>query len=410
MRRVAITGTGIVSPIGNSTAVVAHALANNVSGIRQMPQWQDVKGLRSLVAGTVDGTDPKRIHRNYRRTMGRVALFGSLAALDAAASAGLDSDQLQSPRIGVAMGSTTGSVPALEAFFRDYIGHGGIEQQEGTLFMKVMSHTVAANVAALLGVQGRVLAPCSACASSTQAIGAGYEAIREGHQDIMLCGGAEDLHPTTAGVFDILHAASKAFNDRPQCTPRPFDLQRDGLVVGEGGAVVVLEEIEHARARGANVLGEVIGYATNGGGGHMTSPSVESMVHCMRGALASARVEPTGLDYINAHATATNLGDAEEAAALRELVGDAVPVSSTKGHTGHTLAACGAMEVIFCLLMMRDGFLAPTLNLQEVDPQCGGLRHIVRVEKADPVTVMSNNFAFGGIGATLILRKTLYED
>ena len=411
MRRVGITGTGIVSPIGNTSGTVADALANNVSGIRQMPEWHEVKGLRSLVAGKVDGTDPKRIPRNYRRTMGRVAVLGSLAALDAVASAGLDSEQqLASPRIGVAMGSTTGSAPALEAFFRDYIGQGGIEQQEGTLFMKVMSHTVAANVAALLGVQGRVLAPCSACASSTQAIGAGYEAIREGHQEVMICGGAEDLHPTTAGVFDILHAASKAFNDRPQCTPRPFDRARDGLVVGEGGAVVVLEELEHARARGAKVLGEVIGYATYGGGGHMTSPSVDSMVYCMRGALASAGVEPTDLDYINAHATATDLGDAEEAAALRELLGDVVPVSSTKGHTGHTLAACGAMEVIFCLLMMRDGFLAPTLNLEEVDPRCEGLRHIVRVEKADPVTVMSNNFAFGGIGATLILRKAQYGD
>lgn len=411
MRRVGITGIGIVSPIGNTSGIVADALANNVSGIRQMPEWHQVKGLRCLVAGKVDGTDPKRIPRNYRRTMGRVAVLGSLAALDAVASAGLDSEQqLASPRIGVAMGSTTGSAAALETFFRDYIGQGGIAQQEGTLFMKVMGHTVAANVAALLGVQGRVLAPCSACASSTQAIGAGYETIREGHQEVMVCGGAEDLHPTTAGVFDILNAASKTFNDRPQCTPRPFDRARDGLVVGEGGAVVVLEELEHARARGAKVLGEVIGYATCGGGGHMTSPSVASMVHCMREALDSAGVEPTDLDYINAHATATELGDAEEAAALRELLGDVVPVSSTKGHTGHTLAACGAMEVIFCLLMMRHGFLAPTLNLEEVDPRCEGLRHIVRVVNEGPVTVMSNNFAFGGIGAALVLRKAQHGD
>jgi len=404
MRRVAITGMGIRSPIGNDPAAAKDALASGKSGIRFMPEWREVGGLRTLLAGTVDGVRPREIPRKFRRTMGRVAILAALAARDAVAEARLDEESLASDRAGVALGSTTGSVPVLDQFFSDYTVKG-FEEQEGTTFMKIMGHSVAANVAAMLGVRGRMLAPCSACATSTQAIGAGYEAIRDGHQDLMLCGGADDLHPTTSGVFDILYATSAAYNDTPHKTPRPFDRDRDGLVVSEGAGVVVLEDYDRAVQRSATIHAELIGYASCCDPAHMTQPGRDGMLQCMNEALQCAGVSPQDLDYVNAHATGTLLGDAAEARALRTLVGDRVPVSGTKGHTGHTLAACGAMEVIFCLLMMRHGFLAPTRNLDHLDPECEGIAHVRETTTASPRLILTNNFAFGGVNASLVLAR-----
>ncbi|TET35826.1 MAG: hypothetical protein E3J72_09975 [Planctomycetota bacterium] len=405
MRRVVITGRGITSPIGNDLESVAKALAEGISGIRYMEEWEKVKGLRSRVAGVVDGIEPKSIKRKYRRTMGRMAVLASLAAKDAVDDAGLGDGEIHSERAGVAMGSTTGSGQVLEKFFGDFISTGGVEQQEGTLFMKVMGHTVAANVAACIGTRGRLYAPCSACASSTQAIGTGYEFIRGGFQDIMVCGGGEDLHPITAGVFDIVHAASNRYNDTPAKTPRPFDAARDGLVVGEGGAAFVLEEYGRAKARGAKIHAEILGYATNCDGRHMTFPSREGMRLSLREALKSAEIPPDSVDYINAHATGTEVGDVAEAEALRDIFGENAPVSATKGYTGHTLAACGAMEAIFCLIMMEKGIIFPTLNLEEIDPACSGINHVQELTEAALKTVLTSNFAFGGVNATLVLGK-----
>ncbi|MHB8069948.1 MAG: beta-ketoacyl-[acyl-carrier-protein] synthase family protein [Desulfobaccales bacterium] len=405
MRRVAITGLGILSPIGNSLEAVLASLFFGTSGIRRMSEWDRIKGLKSLVAGVVEEVEPRRIARKYRRTMGRVAILAALASLDALADAKLDEADVTSERTGVAMGSTTGSAQVLEHFFGSYLATGGILEQEGTNFMKIMGHTVAANVGMMLGVRGRLIAPCSACASSTQAIGYGYEAIKDGYQDLMFCGGADDLHPITAGVFDILNAASRNFNDAPHTTPRPFDIRRDGLVVSEGGAVVVLEEYGRARKRGAKIYGEILGYGTCCDGRHMTSPSQEGMVRCMRSALEAAAIQTTDLDYINAHATGTDLGDTAECQAIQELIGNKVPVSSNKGYTGHTLAACGAIELIFCLLMMKHGFIAPTLNLEEIDPACGGIGHVQEKVETDLDMIMTNSFAFGGVNAVLILKK-----
>ena len=404
-RRVVITGMGILSPIGNTPEEVLRALLAGRSGVRRIEAWERVQGLRSLVAGTVEGIDPHEISRKYRRTMGRVALLGAFAARDAAADAGLSELEIASERVGVSLGSTIGSGDALEGFFGSYIAKGGIQETEGTIFMKVMGHTVAANVAALLGTKGRQIAPCSACASSTQAIGCGYEAIRDGYQDLMFCGGADDLHPTTAGVFDVLNAASKNYNVTPHRTPRPFDAERDGLVVSEGASILVLEEYEHALARGAKIYGQIRGYGTCCDGRHMTSPNPEGMLRCMREALHMAGIEATDLHYINAHATGTDLGDAAEAEAIRALVGDKVPVSSTKGYTGHTLAACGAIEVVFCMLMMQHGFMAPTLNLERVDPACDGIAHLQQRLDGSLELVMTSNFAFGGVNAALIVGK-----
>jgi 3-oxoacyl-[acyl-carrier-protein] synthase II len=231
----------------------------------------------------------------------------------------------------------------------------------------------------------------------------GYDTIRHGQQDVMLCGGADELHATTAGTFDKVHAASIAFNESPQQTPRPFDARRDGLAVSEGAAVLVLENRDLAMARNATIYAEMLGYATCCDGEHITTPAREGVLRCMRGALASANLEPSNIDYINAHATGTLMGDATESQSIREIFSDKVPVSSSKGHVGHTLGACGSMEAIFSILMMRDGFLAPTLNLEHVADDCAGVQHLRFPVSLRARTVLSNSFAFGGINASLVL-------
>jgi 3-oxoacyl-[acyl-carrier-protein] synthase II len=406
VRRIVVTGMGIISPIGNTVADSRAALVSGRSGIRAIPEYSRHAGLRSFVGGRVEGIDPRSIPRTWRRTMGRMAVLAGLAASDAVRQAGLSEDLLASSRCGVALGSTTGASKSLEEFFRIFISTNGFLGLEGTLFPRVMSHTVAANTAAMLGTRGRILSVSSACASSTQAIGAGFEAIRSGAQEVMVCGGADDMHPSTVAVFDVLGAASRNYNDKPARTPRPFDRDRDGLVLSEGAGVVVLEEYEHALRRGAPMFGEIVGYGTCGCARHMTQPDGQSMLECMRLALDCAGVRPAELSYINAHATGTQMGDAVEAETLRALVADRVPVSCTKGHTGHTLAACGAMEVIFCLLMLREKFIAPTLNLENVSPDCAGLTHVKNVaHRADLRLALSSNFAFGGVSASLVIRK-----
>jgi len=407
MKRVAITGMGIISPIGNNIDTVFDSLVSGYSGIKKMNEWRKLEGLNSFIAGIVGGLEPKKINRRHRRTMGRMAIMASLATMDAVSDANLTENEITSSRTGLVMGSTTGSTGAIEEMFGNFIKTGGFNLQEGTTFMKVMSHSIAANVAAMLGIKGRLLAPCSACASSTQAIGLGYETIKDGYQDIMICGGADDLHSSTAGVFDILHSASRSYNDTPEKTPKPFDKNRDGLVVSEGSGVVILEEYERAVARGAEIYGELAGYGTCCDGRHMTSPSSEAMLSCMNLAMESAGIDASNLDYINAHATGTILGDIAESAAVRKLVGDNVPISGTKGYTGHTLAASGAMEVIFCILMMQNGVIIPTLNLNDIDENCSGIGHVTQKIDRDLNCIMTSNFAFGGVNATLIIKKII---
>ena len=405
MKRVVITGMGLFSPIGNSTTAVLNALRKGFSGISHMDEWEGIKGLRTRVGGRVKGIDPGIISRKQRRTMGRMSIIASLAALDAVRDAKLEPWELASENAGVSMGSTTGSPGIMEKMFADYTSSGGINYLDGTTFMKVMSHSAAANVAALLSTRGRLMAPCSACASSTQAIGTGFETIKAGLQEIMVCGGTEELHPSTAGVFDVIHAASKAYNSTPEKTPRPFDKLRDGLAVSEGAGVVILEEMERAMKRNAAIYGEITGYATSCDGSHMTSPSPGGMLHCMNQAISQAGINPDDLDYINAHATGTIVGDIAEAQALKELTRGRVAVGGTKGYTGHTLAASGAIEVIFSLLMMKEGFIAPTLNLEEIDPLCLGIDHVTRILEKPLKYILTSNFAFGGVNASLILKS-----
>jgi 3-oxoacyl-[acyl-carrier-protein] synthase II len=392
-RRVVITGVGLASPIGNSMQEVTRALKEQRHGIARQPEWDKYGQLSTRLAAPVVGLDFKGLPRKKTRTMGRVSLLSTYASDKAVEDAGLSEELLASGEVGLAYGSTHGSSSSLEEFCRTLFGKNSFQGVSSTSYLKFMSHTTAANLAMYYGIKGRIISTCAACVSSSQGIGAAYEAVKHGFHDVMLAGGAEELHFTHAGVFDILYATSTHFNDQPELSPRPFDSRRDGLVVGEGAGTLVLETYERATARGAKIYAEIMGYGTNCDGSHLTNPSAEGMAGAMRLALADARTSADNIDYINAHGTATELGDM-------------IPISSTKSYTGHTLGACGAIEVAFCLAMMHEGFVAPTRNLDEPDPRCAPLAYLAGdVRDARLTTVMSNNFAFGGINTSLVLRR-----
>jgi 3-oxoacyl-[acyl-carrier-protein] synthase II len=280
-----------------------------------------------------------------------------------------------------------------------------LTQLPSSMFFQCMSHTATANVAHYLGLTGYTMATAAACASALQAIGIGYDLIRLNRQDIFLCGGAEELHPTVTGSFDVLFATSVKYNQTPKKTPRPFDKDRDGLVCGEGSGVLILEEYEHAVCRNAKIYAEIIGYSTFGSAAHMSQSDKKSMVYCMNGVLKDANIAPKQIDYINAHATGTPQGDKEEAEAIKEIFGDSVPVNSLKGYIGHTLGASGAIELIASLIMMENGIIYPTLNLDEISPDCEGINHVTKLVKKEINTILKNCFAFGGINASMICKR-----
>jgi 3-oxoacyl-[acyl-carrier-protein] synthase II len=405
-KRVVVTGLGLTSPIGSSLDDVSHALQRGEHGIRVMPEWSSVKDLQTRLGAPAVGADLDRFSRKQTRTMGRVSLLAAFATDDAIRDAGLSREQVSSGRTGLSYGSTHGSTGAMEQFCKVLFSSGGLSGLSGSSYLKMMSHTCLANLAQCFEIRGRIVPTISACTSASQGIGYGYEAIRDGYQDVMLCGGAEELHVLHAGVFDIMFATSTRFNNAPERSPRPFDRARDGLVVGEGAGTLVLEELEQARRRGAHIHAEIIGYGTNCDGTHVTSPSAEGMAGAMLLALEDAKLEPTKIDYVNAHGTATELGDIAESQATLRVLGDKTPFSSTKGFTGHTLGACGAIEAIFAIAMIRDGFLAPSRNLEELDGRCAKLDYVMNeARRATPRIVMSNNFAFGGINTSLILER-----
>ena len=272
-------------------------------------------------------------------------------------------------------------------------------------YLRLMSHTCAANLAQLFELRGALLATTSACTSGSQALGAGFEQIRFGLQDLMVCGGAEELHEIEVGVFDMMFATSVR-HEEPFATPRPFDADRDGLVVGEGAATLVLEELEHARSRGAPLLGEVVGYATRCDGRHPTAPDPAGMEATMRQALCVAEAAPEEVDWVCAHATATPAGDLAESRAMAAVYGSGVPVSSLKGHLGHALGACGALEAWMALGMLREGWVAPTLHLARVDPACAELDYVMGGVRELPLElIVSNNSAFGGVNTSLVFRR-----
>ncbi len=405
-QRVVITGLGLCSPIGNTMDDVAVSLAEMRGGIAHMADWDRIGQLATRLAAPVHGVERSDFPRKKVRTMGRVALLSAFATDRALEDAGLAGSDLGNGRVGLAYGSTHGSTSELEIYARQVFANNSLAGLESTGYLTFMSHTCAANLAMYYGIQGRIITTCSACVSASQAIGYGYEAVAEGKQDVMICGGAEELHFTHAGIFDIMYATSTKFNDQPELSPRPFDASRDGLVVGEGAATVILETYDRAVARGAKIYGEILGYGTNCDGQHITRPSWEGMAGAMKLALQDAGIAPDRIDYINAHGTATELGDIAESQATFSVLGGGIPVSSTKSYTAHTLGACGGIETIICLAAMRDSLVPPTRNLDEVDSRCAALDYVVGAPRQKALqVVMNNNFAFGGINTSLILSK-----
>jgi 3-oxoacyl-[acyl-carrier-protein] synthase II len=405
--RVVVTGMTGVCALGAGWKPVREALRSGRSGITTIPEWETVEGLHTrLGARVTEPLDVARLGRKKLRGMGRVALLAAQAAESALADAALLWDpRVSDGTLGLAFGSTSGSPPSMLAYARAFGVARSTRGVQPTDYLKAMSHTVAANLAQLFEIRGRVIPTCSACTSGSQAIGAGVEAILLGRQPAMLVGGAEELHEIEAAVFDMLLATSTR-NDAPARTPRPFDAARDGLVVGEGAGALVLEELGFARARGARIRGEILGWATSCDGVHLTSPDAAGMQRVMELALADAGVAPGEIDYVNAHATATRRGDVAESAATHAVFGARPPVSSLKGHMGHTLGACGALEAWCTLAMMHEGWVAPTLNLEQVDPLCAPLDYVTAAPRAQEIHhAMSNNFAFGGVNTSLVFRR-----
>jgi 3-oxoacyl-[acyl-carrier-protein] synthase II len=404
-----VTGFGAISPIGHDWQTVMARLRAGQSAVRVIPEWREYKGLNTAVGAPAEAFDlpPDRYSRKHTRSMGRVALMGTRASELALMDAGLlGADVVSSGELGVAYGSSTGS-PNATLDFGMMMLRKSTEGITANSYLKMMSHTAAVNIGIFLGITGRIVTTSSACTSGSQGIGYAFEMIRAGRQKLMLAGGAEELDVTGVAVFDTLFATTVRYNDRPKETPRPFDVDRDGLVLGEGACTLVLEELSHAVARGAPIHAEVIGYGTNSDGVHVTQPCAETMARAMRLALEDADVAPEQIGYVNAHGTSTTQGDVAESHATNRVLGR-VPISSLKSYMGHTMGACGALEAWMSIEMMRSSWFAPTLNLRRVDPQCGELDYIMgEGRKLDVDIIMSNNFAFGGINTSLIFRRWL---
>jgi 3-oxoacyl-[acyl-carrier-protein] synthase II len=406
LKRVAITGLGVITPLGNTVEAFISGLEHQENATVYIPEWEKYKGLRCLVGAPSRLEDEKLIPRQNRRSMGRLSIFAVQAAQQALKDANLAPDALSSNRLGCVIGSTMGSAESIAEAFETLIPDNDLSKLTSTKFFQCVSHTAALNVGQFLGITGTVMSTNAACASALQAIGAGYEQICLGQQDIMLCGGAEGLHPTVVGSFDVLFATSTKFNQTPKQTPRPFDAERDGLVCGEGSGIVILEDYDLAKKRGAKIYAEIIGYASFGNGSHVSESNRQAISSCINETLKRAKVSPSEVDYINAHATATIQGDKEEANAIREIFGDTVAVSSLKGNIGHTLGASGAIELIASLIMMEKSKIYPTLNLKEPDKDCQGINHVMQPLAKKINILLKNCFAFGGINASLVCKKS----
>lgn len=407
-RRVVITGCSAITPIGYGKEAIIESLLEGRSGVS--PLRDDgllTKHIHSKVFGSVDYPLNFDFKRHYRKTMGPVAYYACQVAKDVLEQSGLSEDFITSGRLGVAFGSTHGS-PTVQrdiykTFFNDldskFSSIGAVD------YLRSMVHTTAVNITRMFGITGRVIASSTACTTSSQAIGFGYEMVKYGMQDAMLCGGSDEYDTTTVAVFDNLLACSVKYNETPECTPRPFDAGRDGLVVGEGGGAVMLEEYESAKKRGAQVLGEIVGFGCNNNGGDLILPNLDGITATLRIALEDAALTPGDVDFISAHATATKMGDVIEAQAIEQVYGDRPRVTGLKSYMGHTMGTCGVIEVALCLYMMEQGFIAPTLNLEEVDPRCAMLNHTRELVASDCQIAAVQNFAFGGVNTCLLVKS-----
>jgi 3-oxoacyl-[acyl-carrier-protein] synthase II len=406
MRRVVVTGMGTLSALGSDWATVEANLRAGRNKVKYMADWERYPDLVTRLGSPIeDFAPPAQWTRKQMRSMGRVSQLAVRAAEIALTDAGLiDDPLLRSGAVGVACGSSVGSTADIRDFARMLID-GKSAGLNANSYVRMMPHTTGANVGIFFGLQGRVIPTSSACTSGSQGVGFAYEAIKYGFQTAMLGGGAEELCASEAVAFDTLYAASRR-NDEPERTPRPYDRDRDGLVIGEGGGMLVLEELEHARARGARIHAEVVGFATNSDGAHVTRPREETMAVVMQLALRDSGLPASAIDYVNGHGTATEQGDIAETQATETVFGVGKPISSQKSYIGHTLGACGALESIFSIEMMRAKWFAPTINLQHVDERCGELDYIAgEGRNLDVEYVANNNFAFGGVNTSLIFRR-----
>ncbi|EGQ9193421.1 TPA: beta-ketoacyl-ACP synthase [Vibrio parahaemolyticus] len=404
-RRVVVTGMSGVTAFGNDWQSVEPKLRDCQNATQYMPSYEQYDGLNTkLAAPILDFELPKHYKRKQVRGMGRVSKLATVATENALSQAGLiGNDVLTNGQTGIAYGSSTGSTDAIGAF-GVMLNEKTTKAITATTYVQMMPHTTAVNVGLFFGLKGRVIPTSSACTSGSQAIGYAYEAIKHGYQTVMVAGGAEELCPTESAVFDTLFATSLK-NEDPKSTPRPYDSDRDGLVIGEGAGTLVLEEYEHAVARGAKIYAEIIGFASNCDAAHVTQPQMETMQICMEMAMQNAGITAEKIDYVSAHGTATDRGDIAESNATANALGK-VPISSLKSYFGHTLGACGAIEAWLGLEMMHTGWFNPTLNLENLDEQCGDLDYIAgQGRELDVKYLMSNNFAFGGINTSIIFKK-----
>lgn len=405
-RRVVVTGTGVVSALGIGVPAFQKRLHVLKNAVRCLPELEKYRGLNAHLGAPVIGfSPPPHFTRKVLRTMGPVSVLAVVSAEEALAQAGLLGDEvLHSGRAGVAYGSSSGSIEPLADFYTMIVTNE-VKRITSSTYIKIMSQTCAVNLSLYFKTIGRLYPTGTACTSGSLAVGLAYEAIKFGLQDVMIAGGAEEFSPTQVAVFDTLYATSTR-NDVPERVPAPFDVSRDGLVIGEGAGTLILEEYERAKARGAEILAEVVGFGSNTDGTHITQPSPRTMANALRGALDDAQIAPEVVGYVSAHGTATHQGDIAESAATHEVFGGNVPISALKSYIGHTLGACGSLEAIAAIYMQREKWFHPTLNLENVDPACAPLDYI-RGEGREISTpyVMSNNFAFGGINTSLIFRQ-----
>ncbi|OSI17563.1 beta-ketoacyl-ACP synthase [Neisseria dumasiana] len=405
LKRVVITGVGGITAFGRDWPTVQTAFKRKRNAVVNMGWQERFPDLEAHLGAPVsEYAPPAHWTRKQLRSMGRVSYLCVDAAEQALADAGLLGDEtIKDGRMGVACGSSTGSTKDIRDI-GELLLTGSSRNFSANTYVRMMPHTTAANIGIFFGLTGRIIPTSSACSSGSQGIGYAYEAIKYGMIEMMLAGGGEEFCPSEVYVFDSLYAASRR-NHEPEATPRPYDSGRDGLVIGEGAGILVLEELEHAKARGAKIYAEIVGYGANSDGSHVTQPQKDTMRRCMELALKDAGIRPEQVGYVNGHGTATEKGDIAETLATEAVFGH-IPMSSQKSYFGHTLGACGALESWFSIEMMNGNWFAPTINLENIDPLCGKVDYI-RGEGREIHTdyVMNNNFAFGGVNTSLIFKR-----
>jgi 3-oxoacyl-[acyl-carrier-protein] synthase II len=405
-RRVVITGMAGLTSLGHTWSEIKTRMKAGETGTRYIEEWDKLSDLSIKVGAPVDTFSEVGLYpRQMMRSLGRVSAMAVKSAERALEHAGLlDDPVLRTGRVGVACGSSYGSTAPTREFVR-FMETGKSGTLNGTSYIRMMAHTTAVNISVFFGLQGRVITTSSACVSGSQGVGYAFEAIQDGRADIMVAGGAEEFCPTMAMVFDRVYATSQS-NDSPATASRPFDATRDGLVTGEGAGMLILEALEHAQARGARPLAEIVGFATNADGAHISHPDADTQAVVMQQAMANAGIGPKDIDFINGHGTATVAGDISESHSTLMAYGDRAAFSTTKGHFGHTLGACGAVEIWLSVEMMNDGWVAPIANLSAVDPKCAPLDYVTGSGRTANITQFaSNNFAFGGLNTSLIVRR-----